>query len=374
MNRILYVVRPVAGGMAEHIRSLIQGLDTKWEIVLAGPPQLKIEGKTITYLPLKISASLNPWADWPAVYQLRRYLQEKKFDLIHAHGAKAGLISRLAAMGSKTPVLITAHNLILAGSVKGWKGMVYKVLERVLAGRTTAYIAVSRAIARELEQLGARREQIHIIYNGIDTSFFSRFPFTPSQARAALGISQEAKIIGSVARFAPQKGLNYFVEMAELMAREREDLLFLLVGDGPLKPQLEEQVKISGLSKRFVFTGHVEDIRPYLRAIDVFVLPSLSEGMGISLLEAAAAGLPMVATNAGGIPEVITDGREGWLVPVADSRALAAKVGWVLDNLNLAQQIALAAKQKIETQFSLAGMIKATESVYQKIISEGKRN
>jgi len=374
MKKILFVLRPVAGGMAEHIRILVQGLEPDWQVVIAGPAHLQIEREGVVHLPLAISASLSPVADWPAIRQLRHYLQANYFDLVHAHGAKAALVSRLAALGLKVPVVMTAHNLVLSGSVGGWKALAYQVLEHWLAARTAGYIAVSSAIAAELEYLGAKPTRVRVIYNGIDVDSFSRFHLDKKQARWELGLGQEGRIVGTVARFAPQKGLRYFVEMAEMLLRERDGLRFLLVGDGPLRSQLEEMVSSKGLASHFVFAGHVADIRPYLKAMDVFVLPSLSEGLGISLLEAIAAGLPVVATRTGGIPEVINDGQEGWLVPPADSLALAGKVAWVLDNPEQVLPVVQQARTKVSAVFSHHAMLEQTQLFYDKIISEGKEN
>lgn len=381
--KVLQVIRPAAGGMKEHVKSLLLNLDREsYEVAVVGPVEQDIvklaATSEIAVFPLNIRGEVAPCSDLAAVVKLARIILRVQPAIVHAHGSKAGLLARLACLLAyphkllfpnriQPAVLITLHNLVYTGSVTGFKQRLLKGAERLLAPLARKFIAVSESLRLEaLEYQGLDADRIVTIYNGLDIQTF-RKPERKVQ-RQKLGLEENSLLIGTVARLAPQKGLEYFVRMAAILCQVHKDITFIVVGDGPLRRQLEELTTRLPGNPKIHFIGFVPQVKDYLAAMDIFVLPSLSEGLGISVLEALACGKPVVATQVGGIPEIIQSQVNGLLVPPKDEQALADGVEWMLKHWERAQLMAQAGYTSVKTKFALEPMIKATEKVYQEAL------
>ena len=227
------------------------------------------------------------------------------------------------------------------------------------------YIAVSNALAEELARWGISREKITVIYNGVDPA---RFTGAAGQRKFS-GVEQGRVVVGTVARLVSQKGVDLFLQAAVRLAVRFPAMRFRVVGDGPERENLFRLALRLGLQNRMVFTGHCHDIATELALMDIFVLPSLSEGMGISLLEAFAAGCVVAAARVGGVPEVVEDGITGLLVPPADGAALAAAVTELVENPEYAARLVRAAHERVREKFSLKAMLVRTGAVYEDILA-----
>jgi glycosyltransferase involved in cell wall biosynthesis len=237
-------------------------------------------------------------------------------------------------------------------------------LDRMLFALAQAVIVNSMAVGRRFPH--PSHAKVHVIHNGVDLAHFSpRQP--PLGLRSSLGISAGARIVGSVGRFVPYKGYSHLLEAARLVEHALPDTHWILVGDGEERPNLETQARKQGMQRQIHFAGWREDIPEILSLCDVFALPSLAEHFGRVLIEAMAMGKAVVATNAGGVPEIVTHGETGLLIPPGNSTALAEALLTLLQDPSLSARLGLAARRRAEACFSLSRHVEAVESVYRKL-------
>jgi len=368
--RILMVVRPAVGGMKQCVLLLAQGMAERGhDVELACPVPSDIAEEAaalgVPVHPLALVDPVRPLRDVACVWSLRRLIRAGRYDVVHAHGFKAALVARPAALfGGCRNRIVTVHNHILYRDISSAKKLVHRVLERSLAPLATRIIAVSDSIRDELlAEYRLDPGRVVTIHNGIDLSPFLTLP-PRAAAREALDLREDALVIGTAGRFAEQKGLRYLLDAAPAVAESR-DIVFVLGGDGPLRDDLVARAEATGLGDRIRFPGFVRDVPGLLAAIDVYVQPSLSEGLSIALIEAMAAARPIVATTAGGSPEIVVDGVTGLLVPPAEPGSLAKALGRLLDDAELRDSMARAGRERALAEFERDSMVTRTLALYE---------
>lgn len=286
---------------------------------------------------------------------LTRILKEKKPDLVHTHRYKDSVLGAVAAKLAGVPYVVrTVHGL--TEPMTGWSRMkfrAYEALDRAtLQCMADLVIGVSKGIADTLAQSGYRPTMLTHIHNGIDLG-----QMTPIQAsadvRRELGLDDASLVIGAVGRLSPVKGHASFLDAAKLILQEEPRARFLLVGNGPLQRQLRAQAAQLGLGDACLFLGDRADVYDLVAAMDVFVLPSLNEGIPMALLEAMALNRPVVATDVGGVPEVLEHRVTGLLVSPADPRGLADACLNLLANPAWAGRLGQQARHAVESRFTL---------------------
>jgi glycosyltransferase involved in cell wall biosynthesis len=211
-------------------------------------------------------------------------------------------------------------------------------------------------------------EKITLVPNAIDLRRFSPGKLTRRECRAALGLLSDGPVIAGVGRLNPQKNFSLFLDIAAALAPKFPDVCFLLAGEGPEESMLRDKAKALGLDDRVVFSGYVADTRSVYVAADLLLMPSRFEGLPMTLLEAMAMGLPVVASNLDGIAEVVADGREGFLVEPGDTASFVDRISRLLENPALASDFATHARQKIEARFSVERMTSAVEEIYDRFL------
>ena len=297
-----------------------------------------------------------------AFLALVRALQRLRPTIVQSHGARSNVYTRLAARYAGVPIVLsTVHNSLFDYEVAGWRRALYVLAERVTSQLADRIVAVSQAIARDLVhryRIDAARTVV--VHNGIDAWAF-RPARDPASVRAELRVPRGRRVVVMAGRMTPQKGWDVLLEAAARLVPARDDLLWLLVGDGPLWPALTRRAGELGVPACFV--GARADMADMLGCADVVVLASRSEGLPFTLLEAMALGKPVVATRVGGVPEVVEDGRSGRLVPAEDAGALAGAVAAVLDAPDRAAMGARG-RARVETAFTLDAMVRGLERVY----------
>lgn len=373
---VLQVVRPVAGGMKRHVHSLVRGLmkaGYRVSVASAGgafAAELQAAGLAVTEIPLR--GTPHPIDDFICIKRISQLLKKQKIDILHAHGYRAGWVGRVAAKLARTPVVIyTVHSSVLHNPWPRWWARLFLRFDGYFGCLTDRIIAVSNDLRQELVAYG--RVPAHLvktIYNGVEYRD-NLNTLARHRIRAALGVSEGALLVGTVARLAPQKGVSVFLRATALIKEEHDDARFVVVGDGPLRRTLEEEAK--SLALPVTFTGFRNDVPEILKALDVFVLPSLTEGLPYVVLEAMACGLPVVATRAGGVPEVIQDGKTGILVAPGSEKELARGLAMLLRDGSLRRQLGTAARSHVLENFSEEKMLRETLSLYTQLI-EAKVN
>lgn len=374
--RVLHVVRPAAGGMKEHVFELCEGLRASGHRVEIACPEgspvaEEARQRGLVVHPITLVGPLSPLADLRGIRDVRRLVRAGDFDLVHAHGFKAGLVARMgASRGDCRSRVLTVHGHVMyREDISRFTKWTYRVVERGLSRRTTRIIAVSDAIKNELvDAYGIEPDRIVTVRNGVDVDTFASVSRSES-ASIAFGAPSGALVVGTAARFASAKGLRHFVHAAAQLSARRSDVFFLLGGDGPLKGDLEQAVDDAGIGDRLKMVGFVRDMPTFFSALDVYVSSSLSEGLPLTLAQAGAAGLPVVATDVGGTAEVVRDGESGLLVAPAEPGALADAIECLLADAEMRERFGAAGRRIARAEFSPRRMVEETELVYAQAVA-----
>ena len=366
--KALIVTRPVAGGMQNHLLTLLQGLDQEqFELHLACPGGSELsqlaEATGARIWTVDIADGLKPGLDRMAVVALRQVIKTIQPDLIHCHGFKAGLVGRLAAREIPAGVIQTVHNYPAWASGNQAARILLTAMERWLANSTGQFITVSQALKQEtLKLAGVAEDKVEVIYNGIEAGAFLNGKKVA--ARLRLGLNPTRLVVGTVARLAPQKGIGVLLEAMPMLIQWHPGLKAILIGDGPEHKELLLKSLKLGISESVIFTGFRPDLPQILPALDVYVQPSLNEGLAISIIEAMAAGLPVVASRTGGIPELVWPGTTGLLAEPGNPRDLAEKINELLTNREKAARMAAQARERVTLEFDRDQMLARTTAVY----------
>jgi len=297
------------------------------------------------------------------VGRLASVLRSEEIQVAHCHNRKALLYGGLAAEAVRgTRLVYTKHG------VSHWGGGVAALLGRFVTRRARAVVAVSDDIARGLiDGRWASRSRVHTVLNGVDLQ-----QFRPSRdraaARARIGLPLNVPVVGTVARLSPEKDQSTLLYAFAALSRDLPAARLLLVGDGALREDLGRLATTLGIQDRTLFAGERKDIAELLEAMDVFCLPSLTEGTSLTLLEAMACGLPVVATAVGGTPEVVADDRSGLLVPAGEPLAVAQALLRVLQHPDLGDRMGGAGRSIVSTRYSLRAMVERYSELYERIL------
>lgn len=324
----------------------------------------KFSGRTVIIPRLK--REINLLMDLSALVSLYLLFRREKFDIVHTHTAKAGVLARLAAYFARVPVIIhTPHGHNFYGYFGICMSKIIIAVERFVARFTDRIIVFTELEKKDFIRFRvADTEKVSLIYQGLELERYTQVNIDKVKSKKAFGIAVDEDVIGMIGRLEPIKGPGYFVEAAEEVAKKFTKTKFIVVGEGGLRQRLENQVEGMGLKDRFIFTGWREDIPEILSIMDILVLPSLNEAVGIVLIEAQVLGVPVVATNVGGIPEIVIDGMNGILIPPRDPQALAQAVVKLLKDEALRRKMGDAGREWVRDRFSVESMIEKLEKLY----------
>lgn len=360
------------GGAEQHVLTLLQGLNAeRFKLIsgclVDGPFADLTEYLKIPTLRFPMKHAL----DLTLLPSLVTGLRKQKVDLIHTHGSRANLLGRLAGRWTNIPVISTVHSSLSNDYLTRKDALVALGLDRLTLPLTSGIITVSDALQREVSLRGGKN--IRTIYNGIQPlPQMEDAAYRQSQRalfRKKWGIPDNALVLGSIARLHPTKGLETLVEAGAQLLTHFPHLHILIIGEGPLRTQLEENLKNAGVS--YTLPGFIPKAYQILPAMDLFILPSLSEGMGLVLLEVMQAHLPLVATRVGGVPEIIREDQDGLLIPPRDTQALVKACQTLLSEPLLSQKIIKSGTERWQT-FDLKLMIQKTENFYEEILCPKK--
>lgn len=314
---------------------------------------------------LTLIAQSGKWC-WPAFWTLFRHFGSVKPNVVHTWLFTADLYGRLAAWLAGVPKIVSGVRNTIEDMPRH-----HRWVNRFFAVGTDRITVNAQAIRGDLvKALGIPDSKISTIYNGIDLKKIPTFGVN-GKYRHEWNISEKARCVVMIARMAPQKDHETFLRAARLVLREEPDAYFVLVGDGPLRKNLEDLAKGLGIANQVRFAGERRDIWEILQHVDLFVLATHFEGCSNVILEAMAVGKPVVATDAGGNSELIEEGKTGFLVGRQNAEDLAKKILRLLRDPEGSQKMGIAAKQRIEENFTLAQTVRATESLYLELVGEG---
>lgn len=359
--------------MKGHLISLVKGLTEKGFAVetacpVNSPVFYELAGLGIKTHPIDIVGPISPGEDLLCITQLKRIISGGKYDLLHFHGAKAGMVGRIAAvLADCRSTVLTVHNFIVYQEVPWIKKLMFRYGERALSRATSRIITVSSALKDDLVRNYKIPEgKIIPIYNGIDVDRYMKIQ-NKKEIKLRYGLNPDAPVIGTIARMAPQKGLEYLVKAVPLICENR-DARIIIAGDGPDMSRLKELSVSLKISDRIVFTGYIDNIPEFLSCLDIFVVPSIAEGLSITTIEAMTAGLPVVASNTGGLPELVKHGETGLLVEPRNPKSIADAVEKLLIDPCKREMMGRSGRNTAAIQFSSKTMINRTCEVYSEIL------
>ena len=368
----------IVGGAQENTLLTASGLDKHhWAVHILCGQQTGPEGSLhddvrAADIPLFIEPALvrnvHPWKDFLAFARLIRFIRRGNYHVVHTHSSKAGMLGRWAAWWAGVPVIIhTVHGWGFHNHQPAWLRTLYILLERFTARVTRRVIVVAnRDREKGLQQRIGTRKNYTTIRSAIQVESFAHPTHTREEFREEWTIPSATLVVGTVIRLAPQKNPLAFVDLARDIALQRPDTTFVMVGDGPLRSQVEADIKTLPQPERFIMTGLRRDIANVMHGLDVLALTSRWEGLPRVVPQAMAAGVPVVATSVGGCAEAITDSVTGFLVPPERSDLMVAKVLEILNNPEQAQHMSKEAYKVVLQEFTLQKMVQDIENVYKK--------
>lgn len=297
-------------------------------------------------------------ADWRAVRQIEECIQEDGIQLLHTHGYKADLYGYVAARRSGKPIVATCHNWLGGSAALG----IYNHLDRMALKRFQCLAAVSDSVAQRLLASGVPATKIRTIANGIDVQAFECA--RPSPVLNFDG----SKVIGMVARLDLKKGFEYLLRAARELRGTFPELKVVIVGEGPDRREIEGMIQRFGLQSNVILAGQHSDMPAIYAAMDVFVLPSLNEGLPMTILEAMAGSKPVIATRVGAIPKVIQDGETGLLVDPADSDGLRDALVRLLTDSDLCSRLGAAGHDWVSHNYTSEAMALKYRQMYDDVL------
>ena len=354
--RLLQYITPSGIGGAEvHVMALAEKLRERGHEVLVICPHGKplLAELAARGLPVRAPRTTGK-VDPVMLARLVRWLRRDRWQVVHTHLSTASLLGSAAARLAGVPVVATVHGLNT----------------RTCFNWANRIIAVSHAVKQNLVAQGMSAENITVIHNGVDLKLLSR-PYRRAALRRQWGVPEEAPLLVTVGRLVPEKGHRDLLSAVHRLVRQPEwhELRLLVVGAGVLAAQLRAEAEQLGVAERVIFAGFQRDVPPFVQAADVFVLPSLREGLSLSALEAMALKKPVVACRVGGTPEVVVDGETGLLVSPAAPAELAAALDHLLRDPRLAGQMGEAGERRVRETFDLEQMVSQIEGFYRDLLA-----
>jgi glycosyltransferase involved in cell wall biosynthesis len=383
------ITRLIIGGAQENTIFTTVGLKQSHgcDITLITGPPLGPEGSLLegpwrkvvrcVVLP-QMRRAVNPLRDAIAFTQLYLLFRREKYDIVHTHSSKAGILGRLAARlaGVKT-ILHTIHGLPFHPYQGRLSNFLYIVLEKLAARVSTKIVCVADAMAEQAVAAGiAHKGKFITIHSGMDLDAFLRSAPLRERVRQQLGVGREELLVGMIARLFPLKGHEYLFAAAPEIVRRFPRTRFLLVGDGILRENFHRALRRAGLADRFLFAGlvHPDRIPEMISAMDILIHASLREGLAKALPQAMACGKPVVSFDLDGAREVVKDGVTGYLVPPGDVEGLTSALCRLLSDADLRKRLGENGRQFVDPLFRKEVMVEKIHSLYQALLNRNERH
>lgn len=305
------------------------------------------------------------------LFRLIRAIRQGDFELLDVQNIQSKFWGSLAAVFTSLPLVSTLNSWYTSEHGKNLKGRIYTFVELWTNTKKVWYIAVAKPIYEALQKAGIPQERISLIYNAVQIDC-DQIENNREQFLSKYNLPVDALLCVSVGRLVWAKGYEDLIRVFAVVSEEFPQLYCLIVGDGVLYESLKNQITAAGLEKRIFLLGNLEHkkVLPVVKAADIFLMPSRSEGTPISLLEAAALEKPILATNCGGIPELVDNGVEALLVPPENERGLVDGIRRLVKDADFAHRLAKQAKVRVEREFTLKNQVELTRNVYLQVLQK----
>ena len=379
MIRILHIhTMPVISGSGINTYLSMDGMDRQvYEVELACAPGGRLidlvqdSGMEVRIF-RNLVQPLSPYRDLRAAMDLFLFLRKNPCHVVHTHNSKAGFVGRLAAAMARVPVIVhTVHGFAFHDQEPRWRQVLFLNLERLASHWCQKMIFISQPLLDwGLKEHIVPREKTVKIYSGIRLEHFHPVDRDEkNRIREKWKLRPEEAVIGIVSKLWEGKGHATLIEAVKELTKDIKDVRLVIVGEGYLQDELVKQVARLGLGDRVLFTGFQMDVSEIIATFDVAVLPSFFEGMGRVILEAMAMAKPVVASRVGGIPDLVEDGRNGFLVQPGDAKALAAAIKRLLIDKELAGEMGSRGRKMVDEKFSSDIMVRSIDEVYRHLLT-----
>jgi len=379
------IARLNMGGPALHVAYLAAGLEARGYQTMLVAGTLARGEESMAYVAEGLGVQvrridalhreISPVRDALSVLRLARLLRAERPEILHTHTAKAGAIGRLAALlagEARPPVIVhTFHGHVLRGYFGPVRSSAFRLLERWLARMTTALVAVSPQVRDDLVALGvAPPEKFVVIRLGVELEQrVSAEDGTRAETRRVMGVPDGRFLVGWIGRMTSVKQTDDVLAALAALRGRGVDAGLCLVGDGPDRDMVERRAKELGVMRSCLFLGYQEGVAQYYAALDAVILPSRNEGTPVSAIEALAARRPVVATRVGGVPDVVRDGVDGFLVEPGDVEALAERLARLARDPALAARMGEAGRARVVPRYDVDRLIDDVDRLYRSLLS-----
>lgn len=381
----------IIGGAQENTLFTVQGLreyESYQDVDLITGPTTGPEGNLIEYRGLKegrdyilvpeLVRNIHPFKDAAAFFKLWKIFRKKKYDIVHTHSSKAGILGRLAAWAAGVKIIVhTIHGQPFHEYQSSLLNAVYVFLEKLAAKVSTKIVTVCRVMEEKSLEKGIGKKGLFVtIYSGMDLDSFLNASREREKMREKLGIRPDEIVIGKIARLFHLKGHDFLFEAVSRIDKENSRIRVLLIGDGILKEHLEKKAEELGIRDALIFAGLVmpDDIPLYISAMDILVHVSLREGLARALPQAMAAGVPVVSFDVDGAREVVENGENGYLVEACDVPMLAQAISTLIRDAEFRKRFGQYGRLKVDPIFRKEFMVRKINDLYMELMENGTRS
>jgi glycosyltransferase involved in cell wall biosynthesis len=388
--KVIHIItRLDRGGSAQNTLLTCHELSERYEMVLAHGLSLEskmtgwekqsvdrrvkeAEGRGVKVIPIpSLVRRVSPVHDLRSFFSLWRLMIKEKPAIVHTHTYKAGILGCWAAKIAGVSIIVhTPHGHVFYGHFGPFATRLFIIIERFTASIMDRIVALSEGERNDYIAFSVSNpDKMVTIHSGVDIDLYMKARISIEEKKRAMGLSPKGLVVGTVGWLLPIKGPIHLLKAMGCLWRSHPEIQLVFVGKGELEEELREETFRMGVYDRVIFLGWRDDIPEIMQVLDIFVLPSLNEGMGRVLVEAMAAGKPIVASSVGGIPDLVIQGENGLLVPAADIKALASGIKFLIANPEKRKEMGEKGR-KIAIQYGSDSMVQKIDQLYQDLLGK----
>lgn len=376
--RVIHILQS-AGGVAEYLKDLLNYIDkSKYENIIIVSNDYKSQEETLSKKCDKIFyvdmvREIEPKKDFSAIIKIRKIIKQEKPDILYLHSSKAGALGRIATFfNRKIKVIYNAHGWYFNADIGKKKKILFQLIERILAYRTDKIIAISKSEYDSAIKEGICKEKkLVLIENGIDIDKYSDYETYREDTRKRYGIKENDIVVGIVGRVSEQKDPITSIKAAAEIIKQNKDIYFMFVGSGDLEKEILNIAKENNIESNVFITGWVENVKEYISAFDIALLPSKWEGFGLAIVEYMICKKPIITTKAGGISNILDKSDSAFFIERENHKDIVNSVYNILSNENIDKMIERN-YQECKEKFSIRRVAKQTETLINELyVSEG---
>jgi len=381
-KRVLHIItRLISGGADENTLHTVRKMDPKKyavDLAVGGESDANFLNNGAPYnliLLNDLKRNIHPWRDIKTLFEIYRLIKKNRYDIVHTHTAKAGVLGRIAAFMAGTPVIIhTLHGITFHRLLKGYTRWLYIFLEKLCSYFTDIFITVGEDLKQKyIERKIGTPDKFVTIHSGFELQQFAKNgnldPEEVKYERNKLGISPKDIVLGSVSRLEPRKGHVYLFDALTKVIKRNPNIKLLVAGNGAYEANLKTMVKEKNIAGHVIFLGYQENIARVMRLIDIFTLTSLWEGLPRVLVQAALMEIPIVTFDVEGAWEVVKENKNGFIVPTCDVDLFAERLTFFIENPEIAKEMGKQGRNVVTEDWDVDVMVRKITDVYENLLT-----